>query len=415
MLVDQSGQKRHLDLKRDKDHFPSFNRAKYHPDNRLKHLLQEAGGTQTENWDGAVKVDFGVIRSCEVALENRDMVGRVRQGRMGVEFAGGEEGARFEQLVRRQQMVRVVREDCEAERMAKAFNQRVQCSWVGWTKYNQKFLSWKSLAYPDPRLWRFGLGSTYDTLSSPANLKRWHVAPDDSCYLCGERGTFNHSLSGCAVALGQGRYRYRHYNVLRVICHHLVCFLKNRPKVRPLKERYIGFVSAGTLVERQRNPTRYLKGLLFGPDDWEFLSDIGGRLVFPPHIVATGQRPDIVIFSNAHRIIIMIELTCPAEQNFEKNNKKKLIRYNNLRADCEIANWKCHLFAVEVGGRGYTAQSLTSCLRALGLRNRSLRRCLDDAGNESLRSSFWIWFLRKNDVWGKVGFSERKTPSMPIP
>jgi hypothetical protein len=46
----------------------------------------------------------------------------------------------------------------------------------------------------------------------------------------------------------------------------------------------------------------------------------------------------------------MIELTCPAKQNFDKNNEKKLNRYNNLRADCEKANWKCHLFAVEVGG-----------------------------------------------------------------
>ena len=80
--------------------------------------------------------------------------------------------------------------------------------------------------------------------------------------------------------------------------------------------------------------------MLFGADDWELLCDVGKRLVFPPHIVSTLQRPDIVIYSNAQKTIIMIELTCPSEFNFQKNNKFKLNRYHNLRADCEGAEWK---------------------------------------------------------------------------
>ena len=139
-----------------------------HPDNRLRRLLLVGGSNDLTNWEGAIKVDFGVIGRCEEALRNRELVGRVTQGRLGVEFAGGEEGRRYEQLSVRQRMVRVVRQDCEADRLAKAFNQKSQCSWVGWTNYNQKWFSWKSLAYADPRLWRFGLGATYDTLSSPS-------------------------------------------------------------------------------------------------------------------------------------------------------------------------------------------------------------------------------------------------------
>ena len=68
---------------------------------------------------------------------------------------------------------------------------------------------------------------------------------------------------------------------------------------------------------------------------------------------------------------------------------------------------------MEVGARGYTAHSLTACLRALGFRNRLLCSCLSDAGDEALRRSFWIWFLREKEVWGKVGFSER--PVRPNP
>ena len=106
-----------------------------------KLLLIGAGGSDLTNWEGAIEVDFGVIGRCEGALRNRELVGRVRQGLLGVEFAGVEEGRRYEQLSVRQQVVRVVREDCEMDRLAKAFNQRVQFSWVGWTNYNQKWFS----------------------------------------------------------------------------------------------------------------------------------------------------------------------------------------------------------------------------------------------------------------------------------
>ena len=104
----------------------------------------------------------------------------------------------------------------------------------------------------------------------------------------------------------------------------------------------------------------------------------------------------------------MIELTCPSEENFQKQHLAKLARYTDLEADCEAAGWKVHLFAVEVGARGNTAQSLTSCLRALGLKNRPLRKCLEEAGNEALRASFHVWVWRDSEKWCKVGFPEKK-------
>ena len=83
-LYDPSDQIRHSDLT--------------HPDNRLRRLLLVGGSNDLTNWEGAIKVDFGVIGRCEEALRNRELVGRVTQGRLGVEFAGGEEGRRYEQL-----------------------------------------------------------------------------------------------------------------------------------------------------------------------------------------------------------------------------------------------------------------------------------------------------------------------------
>ena len=159
----------------------------------------------------------------------------------------------------------------------------VQARWSGWKDYNQRSLSWKSLFYSDPRLVRFCIGCTYDTLSSPANLTRWGMVAAADCHLCGEHCTVSHVLSGCKVALGQGRYRYRHDSVLRVICHHLVGFIQNCPKVGSVQKTGIRFVSAGAKVKCRATPSIH-SGLLLGVKDWVFLSDLGRRLVFPPHI-----------------------------------------------------------------------------------------------------------------------------------
>ena len=138
-----------------------------------------------------------------------------------------------------------------------------------------------------------------------------------------------------------------------------------------------------------------------------FLSDLDRKLVFPPHIYWTLLRPDIVIYGEAEKVIIMVELTCPCEENFAARHEEKLTRYTDLAASCRENGWRVHLFAVEVGARGFTAQSLTSCLRALRLKNRPLKNCVKVVGDEALRTSFWSWHLREQETWGRVGFSKR--------
>ena len=55
------------------------------------------------------------------------------------------------------------------------------------------------------------------------------------------------------------------------------------------------------------------KSLLSGSTDWKLLVDHSDRpIVFPPEIVATNRRPDIVIWSVALKKVVMVEPTCPA-------------------------------------------------------------------------------------------------------
>ena len=69
-----------------------------------------------------------------------------------------------------------------------------------------------------------------DTLPSPSNLKRWKLTIEASCFLFNkDTCTTSHILSACKVALRQGRFTFRHDNVLRIIVSN------RRPSVKNIK------------------------------------------------------------------------------------------------------------------------------------------------------------------------------------
>ena len=136
-----------------------------------------------------------------------DMVGHVFQRRMCLEFAGGDEGRSRKKLGRRQQLVQDQREELEEEYLQKAVRLAVQGRWTNWKDFNQSVITWRSLVYGEAKLYRFCVGATFNTLASPVNLKRLVLSLSDECYLCKKKCTLQHVLSGCKVALSQGRYR----------------------------------------------------------------------------------------------------------------------------------------------------------------------------------------------------------------
>ena len=60
-----------------------------------------------------------------------------------------------------------------------------------------------------------------------------------------------------------------------------------------------------------------LVGILHYASDWILLADLNSNYCFPVHIAFTQLRPDITIFSNSLRNVILIELTYPCEENME--------------------------------------------------------------------------------------------------
>ncbi|KAJ8409931.1 hypothetical protein AAFF_G00209720 [Aldrovandia affinis] len=60
----------------------------------------------------------------------------------------------------------------------------------------------------------FIIRATYDVLPTPKNLHQW-LGEDPSCALCQTPATLRHILTGCKTSLSQGRYTWRHNQVLR--------------------------------------------------------------------------------------------------------------------------------------------------------------------------------------------------------
>ena len=85
--------------------------------------------------------------------------------------------------------------------------------------------------------------------------------------------------------------------------------------------------------------------------------------VFPPEIYSSNERPDIVIWSAVLRKVILIELTCPAEEGILPAQARKEAKYNDdLVPGISGQEWTSVLMTIEVGVRGYVATSVRRCL-----------------------------------------------------
>ena len=290
----------------------------------------------------------------------------------------------------------------EENSFARAVQLQVQGQWTRWTNYVQNDLSWKTILAMPQSLLSFCLGATFDTLPSPSNLQRWHITTEPSCFLCGkEICTAAHILGACKVALSQGRFTFRHDSVLTDLTDTLNAFIANLTARPPKLNNGIQFVKAGEKV-----PTRRPKstGILHLASDWVLIADLKEHYVFPPHITITTLRPDIVIYSNSLKRIIIIELTCPCEENMETWHSVKLGKYTPLSTIISSNGWSVDLFAVEVGARGYCAKSLPITLKKLGFGSKLVKSSTKTLGSTSMKSSFCIWLARNSKEWTSKEF-----------
>ena len=273
----------------------------------------------------------------------------------------------------------------ESKRINHSLTLSTQGIWLKWSETALPFdLSWKNLIWGNVSrsLVKFVLNASVNWLITPNLLKLWGLTTSATCPLCNaEKCTMHHILSNCAFALEGQRYTWRHDSVLL----HIQSFFKKhiqRMNNQPVKKKptvKIHFVKAGNLsIETAHRNHNAQTNLLEGANDWQLLVDFNqAQIVFPPEIYCTNERPDIIIWSNYLLQVILIELTCPADESISEAHMRKHTKYLPLITEIRrTTKWEVHFSTIEVGVRGCVGLSLKQCLSKLGLpKNENIQLC----------------------------------------
>lgn len=355
--------------------------------------------------------------SSELTARERDLyfeelVGFLSKDRKGTQ--GLRCGTKMNEKEKIKQLVASVSEN---DMLLTLINKSVQGRFLTWENTMQLDLGWNNLIYNykmSPALLKFHLNSVHDVAHTPANMKLWNYSSTGNCTLCGwNTCNIKHILAVCNVARNSKRFNWRHDNVLRVIAGALIEQLRlhnNNNKTNTDKE-WIAFKSTtGKYVkpsQKLKNETSFTK-----VKDWKLLWDEDQFPVqFPQHIFNTSERPDIVVWSENLKEVILIELTCGDESNFSDQVVRKEARYNReLIPGIESNGWKAKLFTVEIGCRGFWHHTVPALFNYFGLAKRKKKQALDEAALVALRCSYTIWLARDNRKWS-ICYDMAKRPN----
>jgi hypothetical protein len=347
--------------------------------------------------DGGRKADTpGSVKDAKSRLKMKDIIGIPNKGREGLGMNPRKYYGSSSKEERRTMVVDTVREAEEDRRRVKMACLGKQGAHTRW-EVPEKKLSHREMISTSETSLKFLVKSVYDLLPTPSNKNIW-FGSEETCKLCGGNGTLTHILSGCKIALAQGRYTWRHNQVLRQIARIVDAKCKNHNSQLRREEKKIQFVKAG---EKSAPTQKCLPGsYLDGANDWKLMTDLYGNLKFPIQVAVTNQRPDMILLSESTKRIGLIELTVPNEDRVEVSGELKKAKYAPLQEQGKTNGWNVHLWAVEVGCKGFPAASMASFLKDIGIAGGERNSQLKKIGEEAMNSSRKIWGWSHFPQWG---------------
>ena len=239
-----------------------------------------------------------------------------------------------------------------------------QGKYLEMTKLQGSDATWQSFIFNLPKgTMKWLLNSSINTLPNKTNLKLWGKIVNDKCS-CGQRQTLNHVLSCCVVSLEQGRFTFRHDNVLYYISKCLD------------KKRYKCFLD----LDGQR-------------------TEAGGTI--PPSLAVTLKKPDIVIVDQKTKSAHIFELTVPGETRLETAHKLKTESFSHFVTD--IQSHRVTLTPFEVGAHtGHINNENKNRLKTLHgfcTKDIKLKKFKENISAIVVLSSYFIFNCRNQDAW----------------
>ena len=387
--------------------------------------LQQSYNTSPDTFVTSIepKVRSGTVWSAEKALKDakRDLECEAVRGMIQPQFRAGigfgewaKPWERLSEKEKEQAVIGRIKKNIELERESEYGTLEMQSRWVAWRDVVIAMdLSWNNMFKFGDSLIGFALSVVYGTVITPSLKSKWDENEEGNCKLCvNNRGTIQHILSGCPVSLQQGRYTWRHNKVLKQIYDQVLYHVEHRVNNPRRSTKNEGKIKNIEFVGPGKNVVSALKkkrdyggmGIMTAAKDWMVVADLDKQLRFPQEVqVQTQLRPDLIMYSNSIKRIIWWELTCPSEERISVSHELKLDRYANLQGDCQTAGWSCYNMAIEVGARGFVAESLQRAATAIGFRGRAVKKLVREVGQEALHCSKWIYWLSEKREWETRG------------
>mgnify|MGYP003407069818 CR=1 FL=1 len=249
----------------------------------------------------------------------------------------------------------------------------IQGNFIQLLHEQNKCTSWLSFIYNVPQgLMKFILNASLDTLPTNSNLKRWGKRSNSKCKHCSNHETLHHILNNCKIYLDQGRYTWRHNNVLSFISSAISSAYSSLPTIMP------------TILTDL--PT----------------FAVTSQTTIPIELIPTNLRPDLTLIWHHLKQIAIIELSIPFETNIYNRHTSKHNKYSPLVADLESRGWETTLLCFEVGSRGLiTSQNSKTFLQIFPhtMPKKQANTYLKKVSEISVTSSFSIWNTRLDLTW----------------
>ena len=215
----------------------------------------------------------------------------------------------------------------------------------------------------EPKKLSFLIKAVYDVLPTSVNLHAWGLTTSDRRKPCGKTASLKHILTGCEYALIS--YTRRHNEVLKIFSGvSKTCETANKA-LNIINNRAIQFVKEENFLKIARE-NMCKPSLLESCTDWHVATDLKHNFIFPTERALKTKRLDIVIWSIKAKKVFVIKLTVPYEENFDWAHQRKLEKYDDLREQCVRNGWITNVFPIEVGCRGFIANSTSVFWTNLG-------------------------------------------------
>lgn len=234
--------------------------------------------------------------------------------------------------------------------------------------------TWKSFIFDLPRgVCKFVLNACSDTLPTNRPLCRWGKKTCDKCKHCHNKETLLHILNNCRTFLEQGRYTWRHNNILA----YLHSVLRNG-------------------LEQCLPPSAFSLTVDLPDSNERFYTTI------PLECTTTNLIPDMTLFFPDKKELHIIELTVPFLTLLHEARTRKTNKYDAIVADVSRNGFKVTLSTIEVGSRGFINDdniiTIKSLLKVCNC-HRSFSTVKHNLSRLAILSSYSIFYARAEPTW----------------